>query len=75
MNVNLQLEESAPSVTIQMLIARYGVWRILGAVAAALMRRESRAARRMSREMSAHLRRDIGLPPVPPSPRHWDVRL
>ena len=75
MNMQLHAEETLPSVTIEMLIARHGVWRILRAVAAALVRRERKARRLMSNEMSEHLRRDVGLWPVPKSPRHWDVRL
>ena len=75
MNANMHAEENLTPATIEMLIARPGVWRILRAVAAALVRRERKALMVFDHELPDYMRRDIGLMPEPKSLRHWDVRL
>ena len=76
MNMQLHAEENLPFATIEQLIARHGGWRILREVLAALLRCDRKSAPGVSEaDLSAHLRRDVGLPPVPASPRHWDIRL
>ncbi|SDW78530.1 hypothetical protein [Celeribacter indicus] len=58
---------------LEPLIERHGLWHVLRAVFAA--RREIRRRRvltlRGGGEVSAHIRRDIGLPPEAPPPRSW----
>ncbi len=76
MNMQSQAEENLPSAVLRMLIARHGVWRILRDLAVALVRRDGKPGPALfDSDMSARLRRDVGLPPVPDSPRHWDIRL
>ena len=75
MHANMHAEENLTPAAIEMLIARHGAWRILRAVAAALVRRKRTASAVFGHQMSDHMRRDIGLLAEPNSPRHWDVRL
>jgi hypothetical protein len=56
------------ATTLEELIARHGAWRVLGAAIATLLWRRRALARRDARALSAHLRRDIGMPPVPERP-------
>lgn len=65
--------DMTPRTTIEMLIAEHGGWRVLRATLAALVRRRPKPPPDAS-GLGAHLRRDIGLNPVEPSRRHWDIR-
>lgn len=56
-------------VPIDFAIAQHGPWRVLFAALGHLMRGRDR---RML-PVEAHLRRDIGLPPLPRGPTHWPV--
>ena len=75
MNMNLVADEHPPSIAIESLIARHGPWRILAAVMAALIRHRRKSPDLWGNQVSAHMRKDMGLPPEPKSPRHWDLRL
>lgn len=65
-----------PAETLARLFDRHGVRAVLTALVAALMARAKarRNARRDTAALSDHLRRDIGLPPHAPAPRHWEIR-
>jgi uncharacterized protein YjiS (DUF1127 family) len=54
------------------LVERHGARRVLVALMKALIAR--RRTRRATAQLSDHLRRDIGLPPQAPAPRHWEIR-
>ena len=60
-----------PRTEIDTLIARHGRWRILRAVAAALIR-ANRPPPLGPEDFSPHLRRDLGLESPPPSPTWRD---
>lgn len=65
-----------PAETLARLIDRHGARAVLTALDAALTvrGRVRRQARRDTAALSDHLRRDIGLPPHAPAPRHWEIR-
>lgn len=76
--MNAQLfapENRPPLVVIENLIADHGVWRTFRAFVTALPRRDRIVARRMSHDLSDHLRRDIGLEPGLPGRKYWELRL
>ncbi len=62
---------AGPRSRIDAVILEHGAWRVLGAAALALVRRRRP---REATALTAHLRRDIGLPPEPPSRGYLDVR-
>ena len=64
-----------PASDLGALIDRHGPARVLAALAVALLRRVQRPAPTAANDLSAYLRRDVGLQWDPPSPRHWDLRL
>ena len=79
MNINIPPGRIVPQDHVEWLISRYGCKRIFLAVLTHSLRRNRLRLRRPPRPMgappqSAYLRRDIGLPPEPPSPRYWDLR-
>lgn len=69
-----------PTLALAGLVDRHGAGATLAALVAVLVgraraRRKSRLrARRDVTALSPHLRRDIGLPPHAPAPRHWEIR-
>jgi hypothetical protein len=74
MNLDLYATEHPPSTTIEALMARHGAWRILRTTLGAFLRRKRHKVVPLPSNLSGHLLRDIGLPPEPESPRHWDLR-
>lgn len=54
-------------IPLDRVIAEHGAWKVLGAALAALLG----ARKRRDLPISAHLRRDIGLPDLPRGPTHW----
>lgn len=71
----LHLDEAArpPSLRAELgrLIDEYGPARTVGALLGALAVRTRRPRAVHPADVSAHLRRDLGLPPVPPRPDYW----
>ncbi|WP_095590405.1 hypothetical protein [Actibacterium ureilyticum] len=65
MNIDLLDDEIPLSDTVERLIARYGARATLRAVIAVVLK--PRARHMPPQDLSDHLRRDIGLPPVPPT--------
>lgn len=65
-----------PTEAMSRLIDRHGARAILVAFITAIRTRARtrRAIRRDAAPETDHLRRDIGLPPHAPSPRHWEIR-
>ncbi len=57
---------------VETLVARYGLVSIALAVANIALRRKQ-TARRFDTDLPDRLRRDIGLPPLAPSRRHWEL--
>lgn len=54
-------------------IEEFGAWRVLAAAVRSLLRRKPGRSRLEASELSSHLRRDVGLPPVHVQPRYWDI--
>lgn len=65
-----------PAEALARLIDRHGARTVLAALVAALTARAvvRRPARLDASALNDHLRRDIGLPPHAPAPRHWEIR-
>lgn len=79
MNINTRPGRIVPQDHVEWLISRYGFKRIFLAVLTHSLRQNRLRLRRQPRPLgtppqSAYLRRDIGLPPDPPSARYWDLR-
>lgn len=74
MNLDLYATEHPPSTTIRHLMARYGAWRILRTTLAAFLWQGHRKPAVLPTDLSARLRRDIGLPAEPAAKRYWDLR-
>lgn len=76
MSIHIPPGRIVPQDHVAWLISRYGFKRILLAVLAQPLRRNRNQPPRLigAPPCSAYLRRDIGLPPDPPSPRYWDLR-
>ncbi len=79
MNINTRSGLIVPQDHVEWLISRYGFRRILLAVLTQSMRKNRLGTRKRPMPKgappeTAYLRRDIGLPPDPPSPRYWDLR-
>lgn len=80
MNIIIRPGQSVPQDHIEWLIARYGWRRTALAILSHALHRKRLGLRSPPRAplekapRSAHLRRDIGLPPEPPSTRYWDLR-
>lgn len=73
MNMHLYAPEThPPSVTIRALMDQHGILRTLAAVLAALLRPKARSI--YAYDLSGHLLRDIGLPPVPEVRSYWELR-
>lgn len=74
MNLHLFAENrQPPSVILANLMDEHGVFRVLGAVLKALVRRDPSRRGLYADDLSGHLRRDIGLPPQAEARRHWDL--
>jgi len=60
--------------TIAALIDTHGTWRTFVALLQVLANRWQTRAQPGRADLPAHLRHDIGLPPVPETRRHWEIR-
>lgn len=80
MNIIIRPGQSVPQDHIEWLVARYGWRRTALAILSHALRRKRLGLKpeprpKLGKEpQSERLRRDIGLPPEPPSPRYWDLR-
>ena len=81
MNINIRPGRVVPQDHVEWLISRYGFKKIFLAVLTHSLRRKRLGMVAKSRPtlgqppQSAHLRRDIGLPPpMPSAPPYWDLR-
>lgn len=64
MNAVMNFEDRLPADAVKALVDRHGLWQVLRAVSKAALAR--RVKLRQAADLSDHLRRDIGLPPVGP---------
>ena len=77
MNALAKNDETTPSVAMRLLVDQHGVWAVLRGLMAALLRRgRKNPARRVVGldDLSPHLRRDMGLPPLESPRKYWDLR-
>ena len=72
MNAIVNNDETAPSVALRLLVDQHGVWAVLRALAAALLP-PAREVVRLD-DLSPHMRRDMGLPPVEVPRKYWELR-
>jgi len=69
MNVIPLRDDPAPKEVLERLVARHGLRHVLLALVRLALRPRASAARRHPGALNDHLRRDIGLPALPPTPR------
>ncbi len=62
-----------PRQDIETLVSRHGLWRVLRALAAVVVRPKRRPALPEAHRLSEHLRRDIGIAHDPPPRRYWEL--
>lgn len=62
----LNKKPSSPAEVVERLVAEHGAWKVAAALAARLFRRRGPPVPRDLRGLPAHMRRDIGLPELPP---------
>ena len=72
MNAIVNSDETAPSVALRLLVDQHGVWAILRALAAALLTPPREVVR--LEDLSPHMRRDMGLPPIESGRKYWELR-
>ena len=77
MNALAKNDDMAPSVAMRLLMDQHGVWAVLRGLMAALIRpRRVLPARKTVRldDLSPHMRRDMGLPPIEGPRKYWELR-
>ena len=72
MNALVNNDETKPSVAIKLLVEQHGAWRVLRAFLALFLAPEQKAAR--LGDLSPHMRRDMGLPPLEQPAKYWELR-
>lgn len=72
MNAQVNRTVPSPGVAVQALVAEYGIVRVALALAAHIARRRG-TAERWEADLSNHVRRDIGLGPLPQGRRYWEL--
>jgi hypothetical protein len=72
MNALLNSEETTPSVAMKLLVDQHGAWAVLRALAAVLMPKRREVVR--LDDLTPHLRRDMGLPPIDSPRKYWELR-
>jgi hypothetical protein len=74
MNALLNRDENSTFRAMETLIARDGFLKVVIAFVALLARRKRKARQLYDNELSEHMRRDLGLPPMHDAPNHWELR-
>lgn len=74
MILSLKQTPSNPFDAVDRLVAEHGAWKVAAALAARLFRRRGPPVARDLRALSGHLRRDIGLPELPPPGLEMSLR-
>jgi hypothetical protein len=74
MNALLNRDENSTFRAMETLIARDGFFKVVIAFVALLARRKRKAIPLYDNELSEHLRRDLGLPPMHDVPDHKELR-
>lgn len=72
MNALLNNDETTPSAAMKLLVDRHGAWAVLRALAAVLVRPQREVVQ--LDDLSPHMRRDMGLPPIPEARKYWEFR-
>lgn len=73
MNATSLHNQNPPKVEVEKLIAQYGLRPILMSVLAFAVVRRRKVPRRDPSILPDHLRRDIGLNPMPKTKNYWDL--
>ncbi len=74
MNAILNRDENSTLRAMEMLIARDGFWKVVFTIVALLARAKRKPGPLYDTELNAHLRRDLGLPPVHKIPDYRELR-
>lgn len=74
MNAILNRDETTTLRAMEILIARDGFWKVVIAFVALLARRKPKARQLYDTELTAHMRRDLGLPLIHEMRNFRDLR-
>ena len=72
MNALVTIDEATPLVAMKVLVEQHGAWTVLRALAAVLMPKRRKVV--PLEHLSAHMRRDIGLPPLEEHRQYRELR-
>ena len=72
MNALANSDETTPSVAVKLLVDQHGLWAVFTAVMATLLPKRREVVR--LDDLTPHLRRDMGLPPIEQSRKYWELR-
>jgi len=72
MNAEMNRDLPTPALAVQALVAEHGLVQVALALAGHIARRWRRPARVREADLPDRMRRDIGLPPLPPSRNWWE---
>jgi hypothetical protein len=72
MNALAKSDKTTPSVAMKLLVDQHGAWAVLRALVGALVPTRAEVIR--LDDLDAHMRRDMGLPPIEGPRRYWELR-
>lgn len=72
MNALANSDETTPSVAVKLLVDQHGLWAVFTAVMATLLPKRREVVR--LDDLTPHLRRDMGLPPIEQPRKYWELR-
>ena len=72
MNALANTDKTTPSVAVTMLVDQHGLWAVLVALVATMLRPRREAVQ--LDDLTPHLRRDMGLPPIEQPRKYWELR-
>ena len=72
MNALVNEDNPTPAVALTLLVEQHGVWAVVRALIATVLRPQPEVIR--LDDLSPHMRRDMGLPPIEGPRKYWELR-
>lgn len=72
MNALANNDETTPSMAVKLLVDQHGAWTVLRAYVTLLLVPKREVVR--LDDLSPHMRRDMGLPPIDSPRKYWELR-